>query len=223
MYQLGTGVLPFQGQTVHQIFENIRSPSYEIRMPECVDKNLVKVLRGMLNRDPVERFSLNQLRELEWFRKRHPFVKEEFAQWPHDVLVNETGTLRMMQYLEKLCADEDVVSERVKEQLQERIREQSLSGDRESHQKNDASEFNEDETSMPDDEYRHARTRVTPDFNPSVVSMNSNAAQSGLNATTASLRQNASSNTMSNSSANNNNNKTFAQATKVKKNNCVVS
>jgi serine/threonine-protein kinase 11 len=106
LYQLTTGKLPFSGQTVHQIYENIRSKSYPIFLPEFLDKNLQKLLRGMLNRDPLERLSLHEIRATEWFKKKHPCVREELAQWPVDVLQNETNTFRMLQFLEKLCENE---------------------------------------------------------------------------------------------------------------------
>lgn len=103
LYQLSTGQLPFTGQTVHQIFENIRSSSYQIMIPAFVDKNLSHLLTNILNRDPLARWSLQQIRDSEWFRKKHPFVKEDLALLPDDVVNNEFQTFRMISYLEKLC------------------------------------------------------------------------------------------------------------------------
>lgn len=57
----------------------------------------------MLNRDPLKRWSLKQIRDCEWFRKKHPFVHEDLANLPDDVVQNEFATFRMINYLEKLC------------------------------------------------------------------------------------------------------------------------
>lgn len=102
LYQLTTGKLPFAGNTVHQIFENIRSNSHQIEIP-ISDKNLNYLLVNMLHRDPSRRWSIQQIRDSEWFRKKHPIVKEDLAQLPNDVLQNEFQTFRMLNYLEKLC------------------------------------------------------------------------------------------------------------------------
>lgn len=107
LFQLVTGKLPFNGSTVHQIYENIRSNLYAIVLPDFLDKNLSKLLRGMLNRDTLQRWSLQQIRESEWFKKKHPCVREELANWPVDVLQNETSVFRMLPYLEKLCKNND--------------------------------------------------------------------------------------------------------------------
>ena len=107
LFQLVSGKLPFNGSTVHQIYENIRSNLYAIVIPEFLDKNLSKVLRGMLNRDSLQRWSLQQIRDSEWFKKKHPYVREEFANWPVDVLQNETSVFRMLPFLDKLCNNND--------------------------------------------------------------------------------------------------------------------
>lgn len=38
-----------------------------------------------------------------WFRKKHPFVPDDIANLPEDVIQNEYTTFRMINYLEKLC------------------------------------------------------------------------------------------------------------------------
>lgn len=103
LFQLTTSQLPFSGQTIHQIFENIRSDSYEIKIPSFIDKNLHELLTNMLNRDPLKRWSIKQIRDCEWFRKKHPFVREDLANLPDEVIQNEYATFRMINYLEKLC------------------------------------------------------------------------------------------------------------------------
>lgn len=103
LFQITSGKLPFEGQTIHQIFENIRSASYEILIPDYIDKNLNELLTNMLNRNPVKRWSLHQIRESMWFCKKHPFVPDDIANLPEDVIQNEYATFRMINYLEKFC------------------------------------------------------------------------------------------------------------------------
>ena len=174
LFQLVTGKLPFIGQTVHQIYENIRSNLYAIVLPDNLDKNLQKVLRGMLNRDPLQRWSLQQIRESEWFKKKHPCVREELAQWPIDVIQNETNTFRMLQYLEKLCSNENIDA---KDNNVDQLSQQNNINKKTKHQ-------NDDE----DDE-------------GGFVNPNNN----------------------NNNNNNNDTNKGFAQATKIKRNNCMIS
>lgn len=57
----------------------------------------------MLNRDPIKRWSIKQIRDSDWFRKKHSLVPEDVANLPEDVVHNEYATFRMMNYLEKLC------------------------------------------------------------------------------------------------------------------------
>ena len=105
LYQLTTGQLPFTGQTIHQIFENIRTHTTPIQMPAscAIDKNLSQLLVNMLNRDPFKRWSIKQIRDSEWFRKKHPIVKEDLALLSPDVIQSEFQTFRMISYLENYC------------------------------------------------------------------------------------------------------------------------
>lgn len=103
LYQLTTGDLPFKGSTIHQIFELIRHESNPINMPSFIDRNLAQLLLGMLNRNPIQRFNIKQIRDTDWFKKKHPMIREELAPLPIDALQNETSTYRMLNYLEKYC------------------------------------------------------------------------------------------------------------------------
>ena len=73
LYQLTTGLLPFEGQTIHQIFELIRSPAYVIPMPDCLDRHLTQLLEAMLERDAKRRASKNKIMHFE-------ILKKEFLQ-----------------------------------------------------------------------------------------------------------------------------------------------
>lgn len=101
---ISLGELPFEGKNIHQIFESIRSTSSAIKIPTFIDKNLSKVLMGMLDKNPTTRWNLKQIRDSEWFKKKHPIIKEDLACLPTDVIQNECGsTFRMINFLEKYC------------------------------------------------------------------------------------------------------------------------
>lgn len=60
-----TGKYPFEGDTVFLLFENIAKGEFTI--PEDVDPLLADLIRGMLQLDPSQRFSVHQIVE-------HPYV-----------------------------------------------------------------------------------------------------------------------------------------------------
>jgi serine/threonine protein kinase len=103
LYQLTTGNLPFEGQTIHQIFELIRAKNHKIKMFKYMDNNLINLLNGMLNRDPLKRITLKEIRDSEWLKKKHPVVQEELAKLPLEIFNNELYNFRMINYLEKYC------------------------------------------------------------------------------------------------------------------------
>ncbi|CAF0728794.1 unnamed protein product [Brachionus calyciflorus] len=107
LYQLTTGNLPFQGQTLHQIFELIRS-EIPIEMPEFCDKNLKALLNGMLTRDIMKRWSIHEIRECEWFKKKHPLVKEEMAPLPQEAKMSEANDQPNLSSDKFYSAEEDI-------------------------------------------------------------------------------------------------------------------
>jgi serine/threonine-protein kinase 11 len=103
LFQITTGYLPFQGQTIHQIYENIRTKSQDLQIPEVLDTKLAQLLKGMLDPDPLKRWSIKQIRDCDWFKKKHSVVQEDLVTLPTDVINNEFSTFRMLNYLEKHC------------------------------------------------------------------------------------------------------------------------
>ena len=101
LYQLCVGRLPFHGSTIHQIFESIRVQP--VHMPAHVDRHLSTLLLGMLAKSPSERYSLKSVRDSEWFRRKHPMIKEELTPLPDDVQQNESSGFRMAPFLQKYC------------------------------------------------------------------------------------------------------------------------
>lgn len=51
----------------------------------------------------VFRFGIKEIRDTDWFKRKHPMIREELAPLPADTLDNETSTFRMLNYLDKYC------------------------------------------------------------------------------------------------------------------------
>uniref|UniRef100_A0A4W4HLQ8 Serine/threonine-protein kinase STK11 n=1 Tax=Electrophorus electricus TaxID=8005 RepID=A0A4W4HLQ8_ELEEL len=70
LYNITTSLYPFEGDNIYKLFENIGKGDYTI--PEECGPLLSDLLRGMLEYDPVKRFSIQQIRQHNWVRKKHP-------------------------------------------------------------------------------------------------------------------------------------------------------
>ncbi|NXH18980.1 STK11 kinase, partial [Bucco capensis] len=69
LYNITTGLYPFEGDNIYKLFENIGKGDYTI--PEDCGPPLSDLLRGMLEYDPAKRFSIQQIRQHNWFRRKH--------------------------------------------------------------------------------------------------------------------------------------------------------
>ncbi|NXI46435.1 STK11 kinase, partial [Galbula dea] len=69
LYNITTGLYPFEGDNIYKLFENIGKGDYSI--PEDCGPPLSDLLRGMLEYDPAKRFSIQQIRQHSWFRRKH--------------------------------------------------------------------------------------------------------------------------------------------------------
>ncbi|XP_062843490.1 serine/threonine-protein kinase STK11 [Trichomycterus rosablanca] len=70
LYNITTSLYPFEGDNIYKLFENIGKGDYTI--PEECGPLLTDLLKGMLEYDPVKRFSIQQIRQHNWVRKKHP-------------------------------------------------------------------------------------------------------------------------------------------------------
>ncbi|PWA25335.1 hypothetical protein CCH79_00005208, partial [Gambusia affinis] len=70
LYNITTGLYPFEGDNIYKLFENIGKGDYTI--PEECGPLLSDLLRGMLEYDPAKRFSIQNIRQHNWVRKKHP-------------------------------------------------------------------------------------------------------------------------------------------------------
>ncbi|KAF0047049.1 hypothetical protein F2P81_000682 [Scophthalmus maximus] len=70
LYNITTSLYPFEGDNIYKLFENIGKGDYTV--PEECGPLLSDLLQGMLEYDPVKRFSIQNIRQHNWVRKKHP-------------------------------------------------------------------------------------------------------------------------------------------------------
>ncbi|KAJ0047405.1 hypothetical protein NL108_000487 [Boleophthalmus pectinirostris] len=70
LYNITTSLYPFEGDNIYKLFENIGKGDYTI--PEECGPLLSDLLQGMLEYDPAKRFSIQNIRQHNWVRKKHP-------------------------------------------------------------------------------------------------------------------------------------------------------
>lgn len=85
LYALISGALPFSGETIYDeegnpeedlnsLFEGIVKGKF--KMPNFVSQEGQELLRGMLHTDPVERFTLEKIRQTKWYQRFHDPINE---------------------------------------------------------------------------------------------------------------------------------------------------
>jgi len=68
LYMMCTGSFPFEGTSVCALFDNISKACYKI--PCWVDPCLSELLKGILHKDPNQRFTIEQIRQHLWMTKK---------------------------------------------------------------------------------------------------------------------------------------------------------
>lgn len=64
LYNITTGVYPFEGDNVYRLFENIGKGEFVI--PAELEESLKELLQGMLRKDPEKRLTIQQVRQHSW-------------------------------------------------------------------------------------------------------------------------------------------------------------
>ncbi|XP_071444289.1 serine/threonine-protein kinase stk11 isoform X1 [Hetaerina americana] len=71
LYNITTGKYPFEGDNIYRLYEKIGKGDFTI--PEDLDDELLRsLLKGMLKKDPKERYCLHQIRHHLWFTRKPP-------------------------------------------------------------------------------------------------------------------------------------------------------
>ncbi|KFW84593.1 Serine/threonine-protein kinase STK11, partial [Manacus vitellinus] len=100
LYNITTGLYPFEGDNIYKLFENIGKGDYTI--PEDCGPPLSDLLRGMLEYDPAKRFSIQQIRQHNWFRKKHAQAEALVPIPPSPESKDRWRSMTAVPYLEDL-------------------------------------------------------------------------------------------------------------------------
>lgn len=60
-YNLTTGLYPFEGDNIYRLFESIGKGDFTI--PKEIEEPLRGLIIGMLQKDPLDRFNLQDIRQ----------------------------------------------------------------------------------------------------------------------------------------------------------------
>ncbi|TFK06541.1 AF4/FMR2 family member 3 [Platysternon megacephalum] len=100
LYNITTGLYPFEGDNIYKLFENIGKGDYTI--PEDCGPPLSDLLKGMLEYDPAKRFSIQQIRQHNWFRKKHTQAEALVPIPPSPETKDRWRSMTVVPYLEDL-------------------------------------------------------------------------------------------------------------------------
>eukprot|EP00123_Amoebidium_parasiticum_P015501 comp23000_c0_seq5/m.36661 comp23000_c0_seq5/g.36661 ORF comp23000_c0_seq5/g.36661 comp23000_c0_seq5/m.36661 type:complete len:442 (-) comp23000_c0_seq5:109-1434(-) len=104
LYNLVTGQYPFDGDNIFNLFENISKCHYSI--PDYVSPMLADLLRGMLNKDENQRFTMDQIMHHPWVQATHP-IDQPAAPLPITDVYNSTTLIPFLQNLYIDYAEDD--------------------------------------------------------------------------------------------------------------------
>ncbi|TRZ00674.1 hypothetical protein DNTS_012308 [Danionella cerebrum] len=100
LYNITTSLYPFEGDNIYKLFENIGKGEFSI--PEECGPLLSDLLRGMLEYDPVKRFSIQRIRQHNWVRKKHPPAEPPVPIPPSAETRDPWRSMSVVPYLEDL-------------------------------------------------------------------------------------------------------------------------
>uniref|UniRef100_A0A250YIF5 non-specific serine/threonine protein kinase n=1 Tax=Castor canadensis TaxID=51338 RepID=A0A250YIF5_CASCN len=100
LYNITTGLYPFEGDNIYKLFENIGKGDFTI--PGDCGPPLSDLLKGMLEYEPAKRFSIRQIRQHSWFRKKHPLAEVLVPIPPSPDTKDRWRSMTVVPYLEDL-------------------------------------------------------------------------------------------------------------------------
>ncbi|KAG8233462.1 hypothetical protein J437_LFUL013749 [Ladona fulva] len=115
LYNITTGQYPFEGDNIYRLYEKIGRGEFTI--PEELEDELLRsLLKGMLIKDPNERFSIHQIRHHLWFMRKPPRSLEWVPVPP--LRGNELHTMTVLPYLHQYhYRDEQSIPDEYEEEL----------------------------------------------------------------------------------------------------------
>ncbi|CAF4358148.1 unnamed protein product [Rotaria sp. Silwood2] len=98
LFNLVTGCLPFEADNIYLLYQTIGKGIYTI--PDDIEPHLTSLLYGLLHIDKSSRFTIEQIKQHDWFRRRPPRTFD-FIPFPVSAL-NRFETFTMYDYLAEL-------------------------------------------------------------------------------------------------------------------------
>jgi serine/threonine protein kinase len=98
LFNLVTGCLPFEADNIYLLFQTIGTGIYTI--PDDIEPHLASLLNGLLHIDKSSRFTIEQIKQHDWFRRRPPRTFD-YLPFPPAAL-NRFQTFTMYDYLSEL-------------------------------------------------------------------------------------------------------------------------
>lgn len=111
LYNLVTGLLPFEADNIYLLFQTIGRGVYTI--PDDIDPHLTSLLHGLLNVNKSLRFTIEQIKQHDWFRRRPPRTFD-FLPFP-PLALNRFQSFTMYDYLTELHQTSTETSEELPE------------------------------------------------------------------------------------------------------------
>ncbi|CAH1789539.1 unnamed protein product [Owenia fusiformis] len=109
LYNITTGKYPFEGDNIFRLYENIGKGKYSI--PEGVSKHLDDLLTGMLQYEPSKRFTIQQIKLHDWFRKKHPRTLEFIKPPSLPDMDDPLHSMTVMPYIDDLYRGDEYEDE----------------------------------------------------------------------------------------------------------------
>ena len=98
LYNLVTGRLPFEADNIYLLFQTIGKGIYII--PSDIEPQLTSLIHGLLHIDKQQRFTVEQIKQHEWIRRRPPRTFE-YLPFPR-LALDRFQTCTMYDYLAEL-------------------------------------------------------------------------------------------------------------------------
>ncbi|KAK7100957.1 serine/threonine-protein kinase STK11-like isoform X2 [Littorina saxatilis] len=106
LYNMTTSLYPFEGDNIYKLFENIGKGKFKI--PDSLDNLTADLLKGMMKYEAAERFTLEQIKQHDWYKKKHPRTLERVYFPPHPDGGDELRSMTVIPYIEVLHLPESL-------------------------------------------------------------------------------------------------------------------
>lgn len=108
LYNMTTGLYPFEGENIYKLFENIGKGEYVI--PDSIDKMLASLLREMLQYHASNRITIAGIKQHDWYKKKFPQTSDKVP-FPIHEGGDNLRSMTVIPYIESLhrgeSSDED--------------------------------------------------------------------------------------------------------------------